>query len=188
MTSSSTPSTTPSRTAPFTGAVFIATSLDGFIARPDGDIDWLVRRGADAGDTGYDEFIGGVDRLVMGRGTYEKALTFDAWPYEGRDVLLLSSRAPADADPRVRVVRDVPAAVEAITAAGARRVYVDGGRVVRSFLAAGLIHEMTITTAPVLLGRGLPLFGALEHDVDLTHVRTAVLGAGFVQSTYVVTS
>ncbi|WP_369051850.1 hypothetical protein [Kineococcus terrestris] len=58
----------------------------------------------------------------------------------------------------------------------------------RSFLAAGLIHEMTITTAPVLLGRGLPLFGALEHDVDLTHVRTAVLGAGFVQSTYVVTS
>ncbi|WP_432511394.1 dihydrofolate reductase family protein [Kineococcus sp. SYSU DK001] len=177
--------TTPP-TTPFTGAVFIATSLDGFIARPDGDIDWLTRRGAQAGETGYDEFTAGIDALVMGRGTYEKALTFDTWPYPGRTVLLLSRRAVPGADPRVHVVPDLDSAVAALTAAGARRVYVDGGRVVQSFLAAGLIGEITLTTVPVLLGRGLPLFGPLPADVDLRHLRTRVLGAGFVQTTYAV--
>ena len=189
MTSSTTTAAqAPSPAAPFTGAVFIATSLDGYIARPDGDIDWLTGRGAGAGETGYDAFLSSVDCLVMGRGTYEKALTFDAWPYEGRTVLVLSRRLAADGDARVRVVRDLAEAVEVLTASGARRVYVDGGRVVQSFLAAGLVHEITITTAPVLLGRGLPLFGDLGRDVDLEHRRTAVLGAGFVQSTYAVTA
>ncbi len=126
----------------------------------------------------------GVDVLLMGRGTYEKALTFDAWPYPGRTVLLLSRRAEAGADPRVQVVRDVPQAVQEITALGARRVYLDGGQVVQSFLSAGLVQEITITTVPVLLGQGLRLFGHLEADVDLQHRATTVLGAGFVQSTY----
>ena len=185
-TTPSTSSTVPGGAAPFTGAVFIATSLDGFIARPDGDIDWLVRRGAEAGETGYEAFIDGIDALVMGRGTYEKALTFDSWPYPGRTVFLLSSRAEAGSDARVRVVRDVPEAVAAITACGARRVYVDGGRVVQSFLAAGLVQELTITTVPVLLGQGLRLFGHLDADVDLRLRASTVLGAGFVQSTYAV--
>ncbi len=171
---------------PFAGAVFIATSLDGYIARPDGDIDWLTGRAEQAGEAGYDAFIAGIDALLMGRGTYEKALTFDAWPYDGRRVLVLSTRLEPGADPRVQVVRDVPAAVAAIAAAGARRVYVDGGRVVRSFLAAGLVQELTLTTAPVLLGAGLPLFGPLDHDVDLQHRSTTVLGAGFVQTVYAV--
>jgi dihydrofolate reductase len=183
MTSTPHPAT-PAR--PFTGAVFIATSLDGFIARSDGGIEWLTSRAEGLGETGYDAFIAGIDHLVMGRGTYEKALTFDAWPYEGRPVLVLSSRADLSGDDRVQVVRDVPAAVRALVAAGARRVYVDGGRAVQSFLAAGLVHELTLTTAPVLLGGGLPLFGHLDADVSLEHRSTAVLGAGFVQSVYAV--
>nr|WP_240897803.1 dihydrofolate reductase family protein [Kineococcus vitellinus] len=120
----------------------------------------------------------------MGRGTYEKALTFDSWPYPGLTVLLLSSRAEDGSDARVRVVRDVPGAVAAITACGARRVYVDGGRVVQSFLAAGLVQELTITTVPVLLGRGLRLFGDLDADVDLRLRASTVLGGGLVQATY----
>ncbi len=171
---------------PFTGAVFIATSLDGYIARPDGDIDWLTERADAVGDAGYDAFIARIDCLVRGRGTYEKARTFDSWPYTGRPVFVLSSRRPGGDDPRVRVVRDVPGAVEAIVASGARRVYVDGGRVVTAFLAAGLVQELTITTAPVLLGAGLPLFGALDRDVALEHRATTVLGGGFVQSVYAV--
>ncbi|NHC13641.1 dihydrofolate reductase family protein [Motilibacter deserti] len=169
----------------FTGAVFIATSLDSYIARRDGDIDWLTSRAEAIGDTGYDAFISQIDCLVMGRGTYEKALTFDAWPYAGRTVLVLS-RALATSDSRVTVVRSVDEAVAAIEAAGARRVYVDGGQVVQSFLAAGLLSELTITTAPVLLGDGLPLFGATAADIDLEHRSTRVLGGGFVQSTYAV--
>ena len=183
MTSTTRP-TTPA--PPFTGAVFIATSLDGYIARRDGDIDWLVGRAEELGESGYDAFIAGIDCLVIGRGTYETALGFDSWPYEGRRVLVLSSRVDQGADPRVEVVRDLPAAVDALVAAGVRRVYVDGGRVIQSFLAAGLIHELTITTAPVLLGEGLPLFGALDRDVPLEHRSTTVLGAGFVQSVYAV--
>jgi dihydrofolate reductase len=175
---------TSSGDRPFTGAVFIATSLDGYIARADGGIDWLTDRAEGAGETGYDAFWAGIDCMVMGRGTYEMALTFGGWPYAGRPVVVLSSRLPEGEDPRVRVVRDVPAAVDAAVASGARRVYVDGGRVITAFLAAGLVHELTITTAPVLLGGGLPLFGSLDRDVALEHRETTVLGGGFVQSVY----
>ncbi|MGY1809579.1 dihydrofolate reductase family protein [Blastococcus sp. SYSU D00669] len=173
-----------SRPRPFTGAVFIATSLDGYIARPDGDIDWLTSRAEGAGETGYDAFLAGIDHLVMGRGTYEKALSFDEWPYAGRPVAVLSSTLTDDADPRISVHGTVGDLVDHLVAAGARRVYVDGGRVVQSLLAAGLVHELTITTAPVLLGDGLPLFGRLPREVSLVHQVTTVLGAGFVQSTY----
>jgi dihydrofolate reductase len=168
--------------AQFTGAVFIATSLDGYIARPDGDLGWLTSAEG-LGDTGYESFMAGIDVLVMGRATYEKVLTFDAWPYDGRKVFVLSTRL-ATADDRVEVYTSLPELVEAIVAAGGGRVYVDGGKVIQSFLRAGLVHEMTITRAPVLLGEGLPLFGPIEHDVSLRHRETRVLGAGFVQSAY----
>lgn len=172
--------------APFTGAVFIATSLDGSIARPDGDVGWLTSRGERAGETGYDEFFASVDHVVLGRATYEKVLTFGEWPYGDVPVLVLSSTLAEGADPRVRVVPDLGALVEALAEAEARRAYVDGGRTISAMLAAGLVHELTITTAPVLLGEGLPLFSALGRDVALEHRSTRVLGAGFVQSTYAV--
>lgn len=169
-------------TLQFTGAVFIATSLDGYIARPDGDIGWLT--GVEGlGDTGYEPFMSGVDVLVMGRATYDKVLTFDSWPYDGRMVFVLSTRL-ATTDHRIEVYASLHELVEAIVAIGARRVYVDGGKVIQSFLRAGLVHEMTITRAPILLGEGLPLFGPTEQDVHLIHRETRVLGAGFVQTTY----
>jgi dihydrofolate reductase len=169
-------------TAQFTGAVFIATSLDGYIARPDGDLGWLTSAEG-LGDTGYESFMAGIDVLVMGRSTYEKVLTFDSWPYDGRKVFVLSTRL-ATTDDRIAVYASLPELVEAIVATGAGRVYVDGGKVIQSFLRAGLVHEMTITRAPVLLGEGLPLFGPTGHYVSLRHRETRVLGAGFVQSTY----
>jgi dihydrofolate reductase len=166
----------------FTGAVFIAASLDGYIARLDGDIGWLSSS-EDLGDTGYERFMAEIDVLVMGRGTYEKALTFDSWPYTGRRVLVLSTRL-ATADERIEVHASIDDLVGAIAEARARRVYVDGGKVIQSFLRAGLIAELTITRVPVLLGEGLPLFGATAHDIPLRHRKTRVLGGGFVQSTY----
>ncbi|WP_449061084.1 dihydrofolate reductase family protein [Planomonospora algeriensis] len=173
---------------PFTVSVFIATSLDGFIARPDGDIDWLTSRGEQAGDMGYQEFITGIDTVVMGRATYEKALTFGAeqWPYDGRHVAVLSTRLDDGADPRITVHRDLGRLTRALAERGTKSVYADGGQVVQSFLRAGLVHELTITTAPVLLGSGLRLFGALDGDIALVHRSTTVPGAGFVQTTYAV--
>lgn len=177
-------STVPQRS--FRTRVFIATSLDGFIARPDGDLDWLTERGERAGDTGYAAFMANIDAIVMGRNTYEKTQTFGFWPYEGLNVSVLSTRLDSD-DPRITVERDLPGLIRQLNSSGATSVYVDGGQLVQSFLRAGLLDEITITTAPVLLGSGVPLFGALDHDVELEHRATTTLAEGFVQSTYALT-
>lgn len=172
-----------------TGHVFIATSLDGYIARPDGGIDWLLERDAAGEDHGYDAFIADKDMIVMGRGSYEKVATFDSWPYD-RPVLVLSSQLAGTAVPealrgKVRFADMAPAAaMEELAQAGVRRVYVDGGRVVQSFLRAGLIEDMVITTVPVLIGAGRPLFGELPADRGLALVASRSFPSGLVQSTY----
>ncbi|MFK0050367.1 dihydrofolate reductase family protein [Streptomyces sp. NPDC090741] len=182
MTTSSTPEA-PERA--FRTLVYIGTSLDGFIARPDGDIDWLNERGARAGDMGYEAFMAGIDTLVMGRNTYEKILTFGFWPYEGKRVAVLSTQLTTD-DANVTVYRSLDALLEGLATEGAKNVYVDGGQIVQTFLREGILDELIITTAPVLLGAGFPLFGRLDRDIDLAHRETRALGAGFVQSIYTV--
>ncbi|MFI6845056.1 dihydrofolate reductase family protein [Kitasatospora sp. NPDC050467] len=182
MTASTTPEA-PERA--FRTLAYIGTSLDGFIARPDGDIDWLNERGAQAGDMGYEAFMADIDTLVMGRHTYEKILTFGFWPYEGKRVAVLSTRLTTQ-DANVTVHRSLDALLKSLTAEGAKNVYVDGGQMVQTFLREGILDELIITTAPVLLGAGIPLFGHLDHDLDLTHRETRALGAGFVQTTYAV--
>ncbi|MCQ8773154.1 dihydrofolate reductase family protein [Streptomyces telluris] len=169
----------------FRTLVYIGTSLDGFIARPDGDINWLNERGAQAGDMGYDAFMAGIDTLVMGRNTYEKILTFGFWPYEGKRVAVLSTQLTTD-DANVTVHHSLDSLLESLTTEGAKNVYVDGGQIVQTFLREGILDELIITTAPVLLGTGIPLFGHLDHDIDLAHRETRTLGAGFVQTTYAV--
>ncbi|MFX4273912.1 dihydrofolate reductase family protein [Propionibacteriaceae bacterium Y1685] len=175
----------------WTGRVFIGSSLDGFISRPDGNIDWLTDpapgpRHASISSTqevaGWDSFFPSVDHLVMGRGTYEKVLTFDDWPYTGKRVLVMSTTLNTD-DARVTVTRDLDEAVEELAASDADQVYVDGGQVIQSFLRADLIDEISIGWAPVLIGSGLPLFGDLDHDVQLELVASNASG-GMVHTTY----
>lgn len=172
-----------------TGHVFIATSLDGFIARADGDIGWLLERDDPAEDHGYDSFIADKDVIVMGRGTYESMRDVRPWPYT-RPVLVLSATltqgdVPKELSEEVRVMDMSPAQVmEFLETEGKRRVYVDGGLVIQSFLRAGLIADMVITTVPPLLGQGRPLFGALPGDVPLVHEGTESFPSGLVQSCY----
>ena len=172
-----------------TGHVFIATSLDGYIARSDGDIGWLLARDDPREDHGYDAFIADKDAIVMGRGSYEKVATFDTWPYD-RPVLVLSRRLAGTPVPdrlrgKVRFAALAPLeAMRALARDGARRVYVDGGQVVQAFLRGGLIEDMVITTVPVLIGTGRPLFGALPADRDLSLVASRSFPSGLVQSTY----
>lgn len=172
-----------------TAHVFIATSLDGFIARPDGDIDWLLQRDDPTEDHGYSDFIADKDVIVMGRGSYEKVLTFDTWFYE-RPVVVLSERladspVPEALKSKVRFSNLAPMELmEDLKRQGVRRVYVDGGQVVQSFLCDGLIADMVITTVPVLIGSGRPLFGALQQDVELILVSSRCFPSGLVQSTY----
>ncbi|MFI5690702.1 dihydrofolate reductase family protein [Kribbella sp. NPDC051586] len=170
----------------FHAAAFIATSLDGYIARADGSIDWLTDRAEHAGETGYAEFMSSIDTVVLGRNTYELALTYDLWPYEGKQVEVLSRTLDPNTDDRILVHRTLDALVETLTDRGAQRIYTDGARTIQTFLAAGLLNELTITTAPILLGTGIPLFGPLDADVALTHNATRTLKSGFTQSDYTI--
>lgn len=174
----------PMNSRTWTGLVFIGTSVDGMIARSDHDLSWLISRGEAAADAGYTEFSARIDSMLMGRGTYDVVRDFDVWAYEGKTVLVLSTTLQADADPRIRVVRDLAQALAVLDEIGARGVYIDGGRTISACLAAGLVDELTISQVPVLIGEGIRLFGSLPADVPLTHVSTTVLGGGMVQTTY----
>jgi dihydrofolate reductase len=173
-------------------SVYIAASVDGFIAREDGDIDWLgAGDGAaqDPGeDYGYAAFFATVDVLVMGRGTYEKVLTFDGWPYGSTPVIVLSSSALAIPDHLAGTVEASSSApedlVQELEGRGFRHAYVDGGLTIQRFLAAGLIDRLIVTRIPILLGAGRPLFGPLPADVRLRHVQTRDFATGLVQTEY----
>jgi len=157
-------------------SVFIATSLDGFISRNNGSIDWLneANKTVPPGeDCGYSKFMADVDALVMGRNTFEQVLTFDSWPYGSTPVSVLSQRGvslPSNLPPNVSVSSETPSALVArLIEHGAKKIYVDGGLTIQSSLAAGLIDNITITVIPVLLGSGRPLFGPLPTDMRLAH-------------------
>ena len=178
--------------APFSGSVFLGMSVDGFIARLDGDISWLTGEAeaggapddGEGGDFGFGEFVAGIDGMVMGRSTYEFIKPFDEWPYQGKPVHVLSTTLPEGADPRITVQRSFEDAVAAFRVAGYRRLYVDGGRTVHTFLRAGLITDLTLSRVPVLIGTGHTPFGELAADIRLEHMRTQTYAGGMVQTTY----
>ena len=194
-------------------SVYIASSLDGFIARKDGSFDWLEfdspddsgaeGSGADvsgaddsgpdasgAEDYGFAEFIETVDLLLMGRHTYETVLTFDEWVYGDTELMVLSSTLGPEAIParhegKVSIASGKPQEILAdLTEKGVRHVYVDGGITLQAFIHAGLIDEITISIIPVLIGDGIPLFGPLDGDVSLQHVATRSFSSGLVQVKY----
>jgi dihydrofolate reductase len=161
-------------------------SVDGFIARPNGDLDFLPPGGGEP--HGYNEFIASVDALVIGRKTFETVQAFPEWPYGDKRVVVLSSRPVDFAKVRGGVVEQMagtPAEiVSKLAATGVRHVYVDGGITVQGFLRAGLVQRLTITRVPVLIGQGIPLFGSLPSDVRLQHVATQQYPSGLVKSEY----
>jgi dihydrofolate reductase len=172
-------------------SVFVGVSQDGFIARPDGRLDWLQGSGSDTGGEGhgYEAFIATVDVLVIGRNTFDTVLAFPEWPYGDKPVVVLSTRPLPAAPPGAVVERmsgEPAEIVAALAGRGFRHAYVDGGITIQRFLRAGLIQRLVISRLPVLIGRGIPLFGDLPDDVPLGHVRTKQYVGGMVQSEYVV--
>lgn len=171
-------------------SVFIGTSLDGFIARRNGEFDFLPEGGGES--HGYDEFFASVDTLVIGRKTFETVLAFATWPYGNKRVVVLSSKPVDFSAVRGGVVEQMggpPTEIVAkLAASGAHHLYVDGGITIQRFLRAGLIQRLIITRVPVLIGEGIPLFGVLPRDVQLQHVATQQYPSGLVKSEYRVTS
>jgi dihydrofolate reductase len=173
-----------------TASVFIGTSVDGFIARPNDDLDFLPEGGGEP--HGYNEFIASVDAIVIGRKTFEKVLSFEAWPYGEKRVVVLSSRPVDLSAVRGGVVEQMAGSpgeiVSELAARGVNNLYIDGGITIQRFLRAGAIQRLIITRVPVLIGDGVPLFGTLPHDIRLRHIATRHYSSGLVQSEYEVAS
>jgi dihydrofolate reductase len=168
---------------------FLGCSLDGFIAGPGGELQWLTDFDERLGDTGFDEFFASVDALVMGRATYETIRGFDPESYRGVPIHVLSTTMPAGPQPAlgasaVTVHPDIASVRAALDEEAVQRAYADGGRTVQAFLAAGLLTDIVITRVPVLIGEGIPLFGPVASPLHATLGGTRRLGAGAVQSTY----
>jgi len=167
-------------------SVFVGTSVDGFIARPDGNLDYLFASGGEP--HGYEEFMADIDTLLIGRKTYETVLSYPEWPYGKRRVVVLSSKPLDFSAVQGGVVEQMAGSPEEIAAklaaTGARNIYIDGGVTIQGFLRAGLIQRIIVTRVPVLIGQGVPLFGWLQSDVHLQHVETRSYASGLVKTEY----
>ena len=167
--------------------VYVGTSLDGFIARKDGDIDWLVKYQDKEVHESYNEFISRIDAMVIGRGTYEKVLSFPEWPYEKKVFVLSTSlkQIPGTLNEKATLVAMKPAALlNYLSDKGFSNIYVDGGKVIQSFLKEDLIDELIITRVPELIGTGIPLFDYLDNDLRFEHIKTNIYSDGLVKSQY----
>lgn len=171
------------------GYVFMASSLDGFVARQDNSLDWLMKYGIDENDTSFEEFTKNIDVLVMGSGTFKTVLGFEQWPYK-MPVYVMSRRLTQD---------DVPEALQNqvtikalnpkelmlfLYKKGLNNAYIDGGKLVQSFINDGLIKEITLTQIPILIGQGKRLFGEIDTDIDLELITSKPMKFGFIQNHY----
>jgi dihydrofolate reductase len=167
--------------------VYIGTSLDGFIARENGDIDWLTKFANNEAFSSYDEFMSRIDAIVIGKGTFEKVLSFPSWPYT-KNVFVLSTsikQVPDIVKEKVTILSMQPAALlNYLSGKNYSGIYIDGGKVIQSFLKEDLIDELIISKAPVLIGSGIQLFGYLNADLSFNHIRTVVTSNGLVRSYY----
>jgi dihydrofolate reductase len=165
-------------------SVFIAVSIDGFIARPDGSTDWLSIVEQPGEDHGYRAFHDSIDALVLGRKTYELALGFGEWPYAGKRCIV---RTHAKLEPRHGeefYSGEIDPLLNDLAAAGSKRVYVDGGAVIQQFLALGLVDDMTISVIPITLGEGIPLFGKSGPEGRWKLTASRAFDSGLVQTSY----
>jgi dihydrofolate reductase len=167
--------------------VYIGTSLDGFIARKDGNIDWLTQFANKETIHTYEEFMKRIDAIVIGKGTFEKVLTFPSWPYDKKVFVLSTSikEVPDIVRGKVTVLSMEPGKLLSyLSGKGFLHIYVDGGKVIQGFLKEDLIDELIISKAPILIGNGIPLFGYLDVDLQFKHMRTEKHSNGLVRSYY----
>jgi dihydrofolate reductase len=170
-------------------SVFIATSLDGYIADSKGGLDWLQSiPNPENSDMGYGDFIQDIDALVMGRKTFETVCSFDMeWPYK-HPVFVMSNTLKTIPEPyenKAQLVKGSPQEIVAhLNNQGYYQLYIDGGVTIQSFLREGLIDDLVVTTMPILLGGGSPLFSDLPDAMEFQLVESKVYLNQIVQSHY----
>jgi len=168
--------------------VYIAASIDGYIATPDGGVEWLNEiPNPDQSDFGWSEFILGIDAILMGRNTFEKVLTFGDWPYQ-KPVFVLSAKlkkVPDELSEKAEIIKgSIEDVIAELNQRGHTHIYIDGGKLIQSFLAEDLIDELIITRIPILLGKGIPLFRELEQSQKFIHKKTEIFNDSLVKSHY----
>lgn len=165
--------------------VFLGLSLDGCIAGEQGDLSWMEICAAESpADTGYDALMAQIDTLLLGRRTYDAVIGFGAWPFVGKRVRVLTHRSLVPRHGERACAGPLREALAKLAAEGAQHIYIDGGDVVRQALAQDLVHEMTLSWLPVVLGRGTRLFetGLPRSAWQLASGRQ--LRSGMVQARY----
>lgn len=179
-------------------SAFIATSVDGFIARPDGNVDWLHSSGnqdvemGNQADMGFYSYLSKVDCLIMGRKTMEVIanmnLSDDQWPYGDMRIVVLSAslkEVPSSMRNNVSIFSGrLTELVKQLSDEGFEHAYIDGGSTIQQFIQEGLMNEMTIARVPILLGAGIPLFTTLGKEVKLSEAETTAYPNDFVQVKY----
>jgi len=165
-------------------SVYIAMSLDGFIARRDGSIDWLsiVERAGE--DYGYRRFHDSIDTVIVGRNTYSQVLGFGVWPFARKRCVVMTHSPPVSRHGEEFFDGPPIELVTSLAADGARHAYVDGGAVIQQFLRAGLVSDLTVSVIPTLLGQGIRLFGSTGRDVPLRFAASKAFESGLVQLEY----
>ena len=168
-------------------SVYIAASLDGYIATREDSLDWLTKIPNPTNDDyGYAEFINKIDAIVMGRGTFEKVLSFEKWPYDKFTFILSDTLKsfPNELLGKAEIINgDLNVVLGNLHVRGFMNLYIDGGKTIQGFLTEDLIDEMIITQIPVVLGSGIPLFGFLPKPMWFSHQKTEIHGE-LVQTTY----
>ena len=168
--------------------VYIATSLDGYIADKDGGVDWLHEvPNPSKSDFGFSEFMKRIDALVMGRKTYETVMSFGHWPY-AKKVFVLSNtlrEVEVSLGDKAEVIKgELKDIVSKLNERGFKSLYIDGGKTVQSFLKENLIDEIIITRIPIILGSGIALFDNMDLEIKFEHVETEILNNSLVKSRY----
>lgn len=168
--------------------VYIAASIDGYIAKEDGNLDWLTDiPNPDNSDYGFSEFMNEIDAIIMGRKTFEVVLGFGEWSYT-KPVYVLSntlSQVPDRLKDKAEIIKgDLKEIIINLKKKGIKNLYIDGGNTIQNFLKLNLIDELIITRIPILLGSGIPLFSASASEFKLNHIKTEILSNSLVKSKY----
>ena len=165
-------------------SIYIATSIDGFIARRDGNIDWLHDGHIGNEDYGFKKFINNIDALILGRNTYQVVSSFNEWPYEGKRVIVLSNTLKEVRKEAELFCGQLTDLVSVLYFDGIKQVWVDGGITVSKFLAAGLVDTITVSIIPIVLGSGIPLFNTMDREHKCRLLSTQSYPSGLVQLKY----
>jgi dihydrofolate reductase len=165
-------------------SIYIAMSIDGYIARKDGNLDWLMHGHTGDEDYGFKKFINSVDALVLGRNTYQVVSGFDEWPYKGKRVIVLSNTLQEVRKEAELYGGQLNHLAHQLHSEGIKHVWVDGGITVSKFLEAGLVDHITISIISVFLGSGIPLFRAMDKEQTCRLESTQAYPSGLVQLKY----